>query len=196
MTNGIIVAVPQKYEKIFYNNVCILRGQFGCHLPIEIWEIGKEISDTMRQQINKFENIYFKNVEDYCDNPEHWRGFQIKVFMLKHNNFEHVILMDADLTFYMNPEIIWENKHYLKTGTYFFKDSESKKQNLQKLNAHLYKGAISLNFRAPLYFYSILTGIVFTYYQIKNYIFCWNFKAMRNMFFFSFSIILVNPASS
>lgn len=118
---GIIVACPQKYEHLLLNNITFLRNN-NCNLPIEIWEIGKEISDNIRLTLNLFDNISFQNVLNYSNNPNHWKGFQIKTFMLYHNKFKHVLLMDADTSFYKNPEFIFNNQNYINTGTYFFHD--------------------------------------------------------------------------
>jgi hypothetical protein len=121
---GIIIACPTKYEKFCLKNIKLLREKFDCHLPIEIWEIGTEISSNTRNQMKTFENIHFKNVEDFCDNPKHWKGFQVKVFALYHSQFKEPILCDADVTFYQNPEIIYNDSEYIRTGTYFFRDME------------------------------------------------------------------------
>ncbi len=118
---GLIFAVPRKYESTCLINIKKLREQ-GCDLPIEIWEIGEEISSSQRALFEKVENVVFKNVENYIDNPNHWKGFQVKAFILKHTDFEEVMLCDADVIIYQNPNLLFENEHYLNTGTCFFKD--------------------------------------------------------------------------
>ena len=119
---GIIVACPKKYEHILLKNITFLRNN-GCNLPIEIWEIGSEISTDIRNKfITLFKDIYFQNVKTYTDTFNHWKGFQIKAFMLKHNKFQQVMLMDADVIFYKNPEFIFNDENYIRTGTYFFHD--------------------------------------------------------------------------
>lgn len=130
---GIIVACPQKYEHILLKNITFLRSN-GCNLPIEIWEVGSEISPHIYKKINTlFKNIYFQNVKTYTNNLKKWKGFQIKAFMLQYNKFQNVILMDADVIFYKNPEFIFNEKNYIKTGTYFFYDIVEKwRFNLKK----------------------------------------------------------------
>ena len=120
---GIIIAVPQKYERICLANVLNIR-QLNSRLPIEIWEVGEEISRPVRNELSKIENLTFKNVNDYCDQGAHWKGFQIKAFILFHTGFEEVMLCDADIIVRQNPDSIFEDKNYIKTGTYFFKDLE------------------------------------------------------------------------
>lgn len=124
-TRGIIIPCPSKYELICLNSVQFLRSQLNNQLPIEIWEIGNEISHSVRNQFKLINNCTFKNVNKYADcNPYHWKGFQIKAFALYHTTFDEVILCDADVTFFKNPEIIYQDENYIRTGAYFFKDLE------------------------------------------------------------------------
>jgi hypothetical protein len=119
---GIVIACPQKYESICLANIVKLRTTHNCHLPVEIWEIGEEVSPAVRTEMQKQTLVTFKNVNDYCIHPEHWKGFQIKAFALYNSAFEESILCDADVTFYKSPEIVFSDEHYIRTGTYFFRD--------------------------------------------------------------------------
>ena len=121
MSKGIIIAVPKKYEKTCLSNLINLRN-LNCHLPIEIWEIGNEISNEIKAEFEKIENIHFKNVNNYTKKSSHWKGFQVKAFILKFTTFKEVILLDADVIVHQNPELLLTDKNYIKTGTYFFKD--------------------------------------------------------------------------
>jgi hypothetical protein len=123
MNRGIVIACPQKYEEICLNNIIQLRSKLRCFLPIEIWEVGQEITEETRKKM-RLNNVIFKNVNDYCTNSDHWKGFQIKAFAIYYSSFVESILVDADVTFYKNPEIIFSDKNYIRTGTYFFKDLE------------------------------------------------------------------------
>jgi alpha-N-acetylglucosamine transferase len=118
---GIIIAVPRKYEAICLLNVQQMRDM-NCMLPIEIWEIGEEITKTTRESFTKIPFLYFKNVNDHCENSKHWKGFQVKAFVLNHTRFEEVLLCDADVVVHQNPCALFDDPNYLETGTYFFKD--------------------------------------------------------------------------
>ena len=118
---GIVIACPEKYELICLNNIYVLRERYHCYLPIEIWEIGNEITAETKARM-KLAKVTFKNVADYTKDPAHWKGFQVKVFALYHSSFTEAILCDADMTFFQNPEIIFQDENYQKTGTYFFRD--------------------------------------------------------------------------
>jgi hypothetical protein len=120
---GIVIAVPRKYERICLSNVLNIR-RLKCMLPIEIWEAGEEILPATRNALVKIDNLTFKNVNDYCGNGRHWKGYQIKAFMLFHTSFREVMLCDSDVILYQNPNLLFEDKNYIKTGTYFFRDME------------------------------------------------------------------------
>ena len=131
---GIIIAVPEKYQNICYKNILKLRNEFLVNLPIEIWQIGNEITKDYMQLFNEIPNIHFKYVEKYAKFPNHWKGFQVKAFILKHTSFDEIILCDADIIFHKDPTIIFEDNNYKETGTYFFRDLE--KWKFHNLNMH------------------------------------------------------------
>lgn len=122
---GIIIAVPQKYQKITFQNLYMLRNLHGCMLPVELWEIGKEMDDDYRSACEGLGNVRYMNVADYTSEPDHWRGFQVKAFILKHTAFTEPILCDADIVFHQNPEKMYDNEGYKQTGAYFFRDLTS-----------------------------------------------------------------------
>jgi hypothetical protein len=118
---GIVIACPKVYELICLENIILLRTTYNCNLPIEIWEIGNEITEITKNKMGLF-NVIFKNVNDYSSKPSHWKGFQVKAIALYNSCFDEAILCDADVTFYNNPEIIFSDVNYIRTGTYFFRD--------------------------------------------------------------------------
>lgn len=120
---GIVIAVPQQYEEMCLKNILTIR-KFNCMLPIEIWEVGEEISPNTREKYRDIENLTFKNVNDYCSNGAHWKGFQIKAFIVYHSSFNEIMLCDSDTVFYQNPEILFQDENYLIKGAYFFRDLE------------------------------------------------------------------------
>ena len=141
---GIVIACPEKYSLLCLNNIIQLREKYNCNLSIEIWEIGNEIPIEIKNNMKKINNITFKNVNEYDNNLKHWKGFQVKVFALYYSNFDEIILCDADVTFFKNPELIFEDNNYIRTGTYFFKDLEKWTfSNLTKENKNKFN---SLNF--------------------------------------------------
>ncbi|NQX80627.1 MAG: hypothetical protein HRT66_01350 [Flavobacteriaceae bacterium] len=128
---GIIIAVPKKYEEICLHNIIGIR-KYNSEIPIEIWEIGNEISPKIKHKFSNIKHVYFKNINDYSDDSNNWKGFQIKAFILLHTSFSQVLLCDADVIIHQNIDTIFEDDNYIKTGTYFFKDLD--KWTFHKLN--------------------------------------------------------------
>ena len=124
-SRGIIIAAIEHYERLLIYNIHTLRTQIDCNLPIEIWQIGQEISNDAQAALESRRNewnLSFKDVRNFTDDPEHWRGYQIKAFIMKHTQFDEVILCDCDSLFLQNPEMLFDDPGYVNTGTFFFKD--------------------------------------------------------------------------
>ena len=124
-SRGIIIAAIEHYERLLIYNIHTLRTQLACNLPIELWQIGQEISDMARAALESRKeewNLTFKDVRNFTNDPEHWRGYQIKAFILKHTTFDEVILCDCDSLFLQNPEMLFDDPGYKSTGTFFFRD--------------------------------------------------------------------------
>ena len=125
MKKGLIIPIIEKYENILIENIQNLYNNLNFTLPIELWQIGNEISTQASQKLLQLQlkhNIVFKNVQDFTEESLHWKGYQIKAFVVKHTTFDEVILCDCDVVFGTNPEVIFEDENYIKTGSFFFKD--------------------------------------------------------------------------
>lgn len=127
MARGIIIAIMERYENLLIESIQQLT-RLGCTLPFELWQIGKEITDEARARLDELVSagvrISFKNVTDYTEDSEHWKGYQIKAFILKHTDYDEVVLCDCDVLFSMDPTMLFEDPGYIGTGTYFFRDYE------------------------------------------------------------------------
>jgi len=125
MNKGLIIPIMEKYEKLLIENIRNLYNNLNFTLPIELWQIGNEISDNATRQINELQlthNITFKDVKDYTDDYSRWQGYQIKAFIVKYTEFDEIILCDCDVLFGVNPEIIFNDKNYIETQSFLFKD--------------------------------------------------------------------------
>jgi len=77
-------------------------------------------------------------------NAVSWKGFQIKAYMFKHTEFDEVLLLDADIIFFQDPTLLFQDPGYQKTGTYFFRDlTRWKFENLSPYSSNKFN---SLNF--------------------------------------------------
>ena len=119
---GLVMAVPRKYETYALENIQKLIADYNWDLPIEIWEVGSEISEEIREALSEIPLVQFRNVQELTDTPNHWRGFQVKAFAAYHTHFDQFILTDADITFFQDPRVIFDDPGYQSTGTYFFRD--------------------------------------------------------------------------
>ena len=125
IVRGIVIPAMERYESLLIYNIDVLRKGLLCNLPIEIWQIGQEISDGALAVLTERQeewNLAFKDVRDYTDDPEHWRGYQIKAFVMKHTEFDEVVLCDCDSFFLQDPAMLFNDPNYIRTGTFFFKD--------------------------------------------------------------------------
>lgn len=121
---GFIIACPTKYQHLCFENVMKIRNTYSIDLPIEIWQIGNEITRSYMDKFESVSNLSFHYVEKYTEQPNHWRGFQVKAFILKHTALTEPILCDADIVFHSNPLVLYDDPGYISTGTYFFRDLE------------------------------------------------------------------------
>ena len=122
MSTGIAIPVPQKYEKDALRNVYILRTQHNYQEPIEIWEVGDELSAEARDAFSSIPNVTLKNTLTYDDRISHWRGYQVKGLVTKESSFDDYIFCDADVTLLQNPSIIQQSYEYKITGSFLFRD--------------------------------------------------------------------------
>ncbi len=120
---GILMACNDKYMKYAVSNLQNLRGAHGCSLPIEIWHSGNELSDGSKEVLKRFAPISFRDVSVATGmNPSFYQGYQIKGAALALTYFEEAMIIDADVYFFQNPEVLFEHPKYIETGTFLFRD--------------------------------------------------------------------------
>jgi hypothetical protein len=146
---GIAIPAPQKYYEYLMQNVYNLCVNIKYTHPIEIWEVGDELTNEMRESLSLFQNIIFKNTTEFDDRIQHWRGFQAKAPVIKHSKLNDIIICDADVVIFEDPSIIQKSEPYIETGSYIFRDyaywcfdlpSERLPDqiNISKFNSHNY----------------------------------------------------------
>jgi hypothetical protein len=150
-TRGIIIAVPEKYQSMCYKNLLKIRFEYKIDYPIEIWQIGQEITPSVLTHYQNIPNIYFREVpEPDANDPTQisWKGFQVKAYIFKHTDFDEVLLLDADITIFQNPTLLFDDPGYKKTGTYFFRDlTRWKYENLTLYSHNNFNSLQSFNRR-------------------------------------------------
>lgn len=128
-TRGIAVALEDHFTPMlpwaFAEQLAVLRG-LGCHLPVEVWESGQELAPDRRQMVSKLGGVRMRDLSVFLPDVEFWRGWQIKGAIPRFTAFDELILIDGDIGFARNPEILFLTPEYQATGTYFFRDEQSK----------------------------------------------------------------------
>ena len=97
-----------------------LRTLLNCTLPIEFF-YSEDVPANYLEKLNDIKDVkIIPLAEKFGDMKD--AGWAIKPFCILASSFEEVILMDADVLFTQNPEIMFEMDGYKKTGSIFFHD--------------------------------------------------------------------------
>lgn len=113
--------------------------QLGCTLPIEVMYLGDEdLAEDYRALLEALPGVVTRDIAQMTDDTG-WKlaGWAAKPFAILLSSFREVIFIDADSLFFKNPEVLFDDPDYKKTGALFFKDRlmsrESKKRWLQQV---------------------------------------------------------------
>lgn len=113
--------------------------QLGCTLPIEVMYLGEQdLGEDYRAELEALPGVVTRDVASMT-NDEGWKlaGWAAKPFAILLSSFREVIFIDADSLFFKNPEVLFDDPDYARTGALFFKDRlimpESKKRWLQQV---------------------------------------------------------------
>ncbi|OJD15138.1 hypothetical protein AJ78_04595 [Emergomyces pasteurianus Ep9510] len=113
--------------------------RLGCALPIEIMYLGEEdLGEDYRAQLEMLPGVVTRDLSQMV-NDKGWelKGWAAKPFSMLLSSFREVLFVDADALFFQNPESLFDESQYTKTGALFFKDRrimpESKKEWLQQI---------------------------------------------------------------
>ncbi|KAF3025348.1 hypothetical protein E8E15_008939 [Penicillium rubens] len=111
----------------------------GCDLPVEVMYLGEnDLSKEFRTKLDALPGVATRDLSVMVDD-EGWRlnGWAGKPFSILFSSFREVIFIDADSLFFVNPELLFDDPDYVRTGALFFRDRnilpESKKEWLQKI---------------------------------------------------------------
>ena len=135
---GIVLTAGDDQAPYLLTSIPMLR-HIGCNLPVEVMYLGdSDLSEDFRSDLEALEGVVTRDIAQMV-NDEGWRlaGWAAKPFAMLFSSFREVIFIDADSLFFKNPEILFEDPGYKKTGALFFKDRmimpENKKRLLQQI---------------------------------------------------------------
>ena len=128
-TNGIVIPVGEKYVALAHHAIRILR-LMQCNLPIEIAFFGdSDLSSQARKTFEEYENVTCLDLSRRVEGGAALLGWTIKPFAILFSSFEHVLMMDADVVWLKNPELLFESLPFRKSGALFFIDRIQKKSD-------------------------------------------------------------------
>ncbi|KAJ5383979.1 Alpha-mannosyltransferase [Penicillium concentricum] len=111
----------------------------GCDLPIEVMYLGKnDLSEDFRTKLEALPGVTTRDLSALV-NDEGWQlnGWAGKPFAILFSSFREALFIDADSLFFVNPEVLFDDPEYVRTGALFFRDRnispESKQGWLQKI---------------------------------------------------------------
>ena len=126
-TGIVIVAGGELYGRLAYHLIAVLRG-LNCRLPVEVWHFGHEMPEPMRSVFAELEGVRLVDVTAYCEaqgirtRPVERPGWWLKAFALRHCQFAQAMLLDADNVPAVNPEHLFHDTTYERTGAMFWPD--------------------------------------------------------------------------
>ncbi|KAJ5145906.1 uncharacterized protein N7515_000470 [Penicillium bovifimosum] len=135
---GIVFTAGDNHAAFLLAAIPSLRT-LGCELPVEIMYLGdSDLGEDFRAELEALPGVVTRDLSAMVSD-EGWRltGWAGKPFSILFSSFREVILIDADSLFFVNPEVLFEDEDYVRTGALFFKDRmimpESKKRWLQQI---------------------------------------------------------------
>lgn len=135
---GIVLTAGNDQVAYLLTQIPILR-QLGCNLPIEVMYAGdNDLNRDSRQDLEDLDGVVTRDIMAMVK-PVGWdvASWAAKPFAILLSSFREAIFIDADSFFFVNPEVMFDDPGYVKTGALFFRDRlimpESKKSWLQSI---------------------------------------------------------------
>lgn len=135
---GIVLTAGDMQAPFLLTTIASFR-KLGCQLPIEVMYLGdSDLSEDFRADLEGIPGVITRDIAPMVSD-EGWKlaGWAAKPFAMLLSSFREVIFIDADSAFFRNPEELFDDPGYKKTGALFFKDRlilpENKKRWLQQI---------------------------------------------------------------
>ncbi|GAB7352535.1 hypothetical protein MBLNU459_g2927t1 [Dothideomycetes sp. NU459] len=120
---GIVLSGANHQAPYMLTAIAVYR-KMGCNLPIEVMYLGEDdLSEEYREQMEAFPGVTTRNLKQMVGNMG-WNieGFASKAFSILMSSFREVLFIDADVLFFRNPELLFQEEGYRDTGALFFRD--------------------------------------------------------------------------
>jgi predicted transcriptional regulator len=122
--NGIVICSGNGQAKLTMATIEMIRSVHKSRVPIEIFYAGEDdLSKEWRQKMLEIPNTKVVDITRIFDNEiAGIKGWAIKPFAILASSFETVLLMDADVVFFQNPDNLLRSDFLLEHNTIFFRD--------------------------------------------------------------------------
>lgn len=111
----------------------------GCTLPIEVMYLDDDdLGVDVQRELAGLDGVITREIAPMVDD-DGWKlaGWAVKPFAILFSSFREAIFIDADSMFFKDPETLFEDEDYKRTGALFFKDRalwrDSKRDWLKKV---------------------------------------------------------------
>ncbi|KAL7323854.1 hypothetical protein PS15p_210451 [Mucor circinelloides] len=122
---GIVLCVGNNQFKFAATTIRAIRQLFHSTLPIEVFFIrDSDLQEAKRQYLkSEFQDLQLIKLEDYVsDYYTKFGGWAMKPFAILASRFTEVVMMDADVFFFQDPGMLFEDEGYKATGSLFYYD--------------------------------------------------------------------------
>lgn len=135
---GIVISGSDSQAPYIKTAISSFRAM-GCTLPVEVMYLGDhDLSEDARTELEAIPDVITRDIKKMV-NDQGWEleGWAGKAFAAFLSSFREVILLDADVLFFNDPALMFEEPGYLETGALFFTDrtvfAQDKRSFLRKI---------------------------------------------------------------
>lgn len=127
--------------------------QMGCELPVEVFYLGDDdLGDESREILEAIPGVTTRNLQQMVtDKGWEIKGFSSKAFAILMSSFREVLFLDADVIFFRDPEILFDDPAYADTGALFFRDRLVTPQYKRKFLRQILPKPVSAKARKSYY---------------------------------------------
>lgn len=125
---GILFTAGNKdtYDRVM-TTLRILRVEYKCNLPAEVWYFKGELTDVQIENLKELQAIA-RDLSDPSNgltvqkDKGAWKNFQIKSTALINSRFKEILYLDSDNVPLRDPQYLFDSADYKKTGALFWPD--------------------------------------------------------------------------
>ncbi|KAI9197056.1 mannosyltransferase putative-domain-containing protein [Polychytrium aggregatum] len=121
---GLVISTGSWHFRFARHLIHVVREVLNSTLPIEVFYSGP--GDLGQDQINylrTIDNVRVVDLQQHFDTAGPGvRGWAVKPFAMLASSFSEIIFVDADANFFQDPEVVFKDSGYVKTGALLYRD--------------------------------------------------------------------------